>query len=572
MLRQRKSASERDEFRLDETDERLLAAIDAQLPWQELLKAARCSPEEAQARLMRMFHLGLLEDDTAKTSEGASDEEEFEGRPTGLLDLREPPQSGVQAAIPSVPVHRERAAPTASLKPSQPATLSDAQRAVLEEADVLVLRLGSLNHYERLGVSPKAAPDEIKRAYSKLARRFHPDAFFRKPIGDSRAKLEHIFSALTAAYDVLRNPEQRAAYDASLGLVPKPTQAPTRVVATFARSDAPLRGQPIKPSSVHIVTTATEAPRNSVRAPAQQGASAPLRVSEAPRASVRAPESPVTVPPRASLRPENAPHSPRVHVHTTPPSAANQRSTPPQKPAPVAPPRSSASEANVGRPLPAGSHTESLLRDLRMRRLQSLHQGTRGVSTAPSTPNDERTRTSSGSPSQSPFEALAGKLAASGDTAARKAAAGLMQVRELEQRGDLASALSVLQLVVSGYPDLRLRELRDRLKERVQKESLREHRELAIGAQNKNDHRTAAEHWRKVAEADRHDAKAQLQAALCYLQAREIKQAGPFAQRAVELAPNDVLARRALLRFYEAMGMERNAARERQMLEKLRGT
>jgi Tfp pilus assembly protein PilF len=75
-----------------------------------------------------------------------------------------------------------------------------------------------------------------------------------------------------------------------------------------------------------------------------------------------------------------------------------------------------------------------------------------------------------------------------------------------------------------------------------------------------------------VSDADRKDAKAALQAAVCYLQAKQVKQAGPFAMRAVELAPDDVLARRALLKFYESMGMELNASRERQALAKLRAT
>ena len=59
------------------------------------------------------------------------------------------------------------------------------------------------NPYQTLGVDRNADADEIKRAYRKLASQHHPDRG-----GDTRT-----FQEIQAAYDVLSNPQRRAAYD-----------------------------------------------------------------------------------------------------------------------------------------------------------------------------------------------------------------------------------------------------------------------------------------------------------------------------------------------------------------------
>jgi curved DNA-binding protein len=63
------------------------------------------------------------------------------------------------------------------------------------------------DYYESLGVSRDASPDEIQRAYRKLARTYHPDVN-KDPGAEDR------FKEISEAYDVISNPELRRKYDA----------------------------------------------------------------------------------------------------------------------------------------------------------------------------------------------------------------------------------------------------------------------------------------------------------------------------------------------------------------------
>jgi curved DNA-binding protein len=62
------------------------------------------------------------------------------------------------------------------------------------------------DYYEIMGVKRDATQEEIKRAYRKLARKYHPDVS-KEPDAEAR------FKAVGEAYEVLKDPEKRTAYD-----------------------------------------------------------------------------------------------------------------------------------------------------------------------------------------------------------------------------------------------------------------------------------------------------------------------------------------------------------------------
>jgi len=67
------------------------------------------------------------------------------------------------------------------------------------------------DYYKTLGVGKNASDEEIKKAYRKLARQYHPD---RNP-GDKKA--EERFKEISQAHDVLSDPEKRKSYDRGQG-------------------------------------------------------------------------------------------------------------------------------------------------------------------------------------------------------------------------------------------------------------------------------------------------------------------------------------------------------------------
>ena len=119
---------------------------------------------------------------------------------------------------PDLPRITEPPPPTTTPPPLVP--LAPGRGALTEEQarriDEMFAGLQTMNAFELLDVTKEADAKEVKRAYFKLSKEFHPDRFYGKEIGDYKKKLNGIFQAIKAAFELLSDEKRKAAYLDSL--------------------------------------------------------------------------------------------------------------------------------------------------------------------------------------------------------------------------------------------------------------------------------------------------------------------------------------------------------------------
>jgi DnaJ domain len=97
------------------------------------------------------------------------------------------------------------------LPPGIELTLEQAQNI-----DSFFAQMPDKNAFQLLGVERGADKREIKRAYFKLSKEFHPDRFYGKNLGGYAERLAQIFNAVKSAFDLLSDDARRAAYEDSI--------------------------------------------------------------------------------------------------------------------------------------------------------------------------------------------------------------------------------------------------------------------------------------------------------------------------------------------------------------------
>jgi hypothetical protein len=110
--------------------------------------------------------------------------------------------------------------PLSALTPEVPGTSVAATRLegldlTAEQArriDEHFATLDSRDAFELLEVTIAADKKEIKRAYFRLSKEFHPDRYFGKNLGPYRDRLSKIFQSIKAAFELLSDDARRAAY------------------------------------------------------------------------------------------------------------------------------------------------------------------------------------------------------------------------------------------------------------------------------------------------------------------------------------------------------------------------
>jgi hypothetical protein len=171
--------------------------------------------------------------------------------PTVILDAPRLEDSG--RADPTVvidaPPLAEPSSPEQTILMREVPQLTAADLRRLEILD-MYQGLRTRNHFDVLGVPRDATESQVREAYFRLAKRFHPDGQHEANLGGTRDALEAIFRRLGEAYEALRNPRIRAVYERNLAKAPLPPppdasgpltgvfEAPEAAVARAAESFA----------------------------------------------------------------------------------------------------------------------------------------------------------------------------------------------------------------------------------------------------------------------------------------------------------------------------------------------
>ena len=234
---------------LSPTDGYILSRIDGTVSAREVMQLLSLPAEEVQRSLFGLLCTGIVEPATGPPK-----------APPKAIPIRprparppEPPRPAPAIVPPAPP------APAAAVRPEASLDTQAKRREIVEAHETLRAK----SHFEALGIDRTATDAQVKEAYFRLAKRFHPDTHHDPNMSDLRDKLESVFIRLGEAYEVLRNPRSRAAYESEMA-----SRAP-RVAATDVRAAAPAPA-PAVPIPAMDPAVAAQSVRRAVKYMAEE--------------------------------------------------------------------------------------------------------------------------------------------------------------------------------------------------------------------------------------------------------------------------------------------------------------
>jgi hypothetical protein len=189
-----------EELTLSPGDAFVLSRVDGDSTARELIEITPLPRETVERSLLTLLSLGVVEYRSLHSRRSSP-------RPSPASPTVARPQEAIGEALPVLP---------AEAKPRR-----------FQEIDSVFVGLSHKSHRDVLGVSPAASTEEIRKAYQRLATRFHPDA-----VGDAHpeeaAKAKAIFMRVSEAYSALRSALPRISQDPR-PLATRPPQNPATV-------------------------------------------------------------------------------------------------------------------------------------------------------------------------------------------------------------------------------------------------------------------------------------------------------------------------------------------------------
>jgi len=119
-------------------------------------------------------------------------------------------REAVREAVRPTREKKEEKKPEEHSLPAEPEVVAT-REMILEAYDGLAVR----DHYQVLGVTVTSTAQQIKHAYFRLAKSYHPDRHFDPAMADMKSKLEALFDRIHKSYMILSDQVRRAEYDAA---------------------------------------------------------------------------------------------------------------------------------------------------------------------------------------------------------------------------------------------------------------------------------------------------------------------------------------------------------------------